>query len=103
MELDDIKTDAQILRKGIEEELKAISLYEELVSRAKSSQIKKVLLDVAKEEKVHIGEFETLLEKIDSEHESSEEDGEKEVKKLISKNAVGESVILTAIHNVIRV
>ena len=38
-----------------------------------------MLLDVANEEKVHIGEFEALLEKIDLEHEPNEDKGEEEV------------------------
>lgn len=102
MELSDIKTDAQILRKGIEEELNAISLYEELASKAKSPHVKKILLDVAKEEKVHVGEFEILLEEIDPEYNSSNEKGGKEVTDLLSKNTINESVILTAIQTVIR-
>lgn len=42
-------------------ELDAISLYEQLAALTKDRQIKKTLLDIAKEEKTHVGEFEALL------------------------------------------
>ena len=102
MGIDDLKTDAQMLRKGIEEELKAATLYENLAGKAKSSDVKKLFLDIAKEEKVHIGEFETLLEKLDPEYEEAEKEGEGEVKKLLGNKAVSESSILTSIANVIQ-
>lgn len=93
---DDITNDAQILRKGIEEELKAVSLYENLAEKAKSPKVKKLMLDVAKEEKVHIGEFETLLDSIDKEHKTATAEGAKEVGEV-----VGESTILASIASVI--
>lgn len=101
MGTDEIKTDAQILRKGIEEELKAISLYENLANKAKSPDVKKIMLDVAREEKVHIGEFEALLEKIDPEYEPAEKEGENEVKELLGKKAISESPVLSAMSKLI--
>jgi len=98
---DDLTTDAQLLRKGIEEELKAVTLYENLAAKAKSPDVKKLLLEVAKEEKIHIGEFETLLEMLDPEYEKAESDGEKEVKELLGK-AIKESTVLESIANVIK-
>ena len=43
------------------------------------------MLDVSKEEKVHAGEFETLLDRVDDEYEDSEDEGEKEVDDLVGK------------------
>jgi len=38
-------------------ELDAISLYEQLAAATENEDIKKILLDVAKEEKTHVGSF----------------------------------------------
>ena len=53
--------DKEILRAGIIAELDAINLYEQMAATAKNTNIKKILLDIAKEEKTHVGEFLTLL------------------------------------------
>ena len=59
---DDI--DKEILRTGIIAELDAISLYEQLSSLTTKEDIRSVLLDIAKEEKTHVGEFQALLNKL---------------------------------------
>lgn len=74
--------DKEILRLGMIAELDAVSLYEQLAAKTKNKDIKKVLLDIAKEEKTHIGEFETLLLKIDQEQVKEIENAKKEIKKL---------------------
>ena len=74
--------DKEILRAGIIAELDAISLYEQLAANTQNENIKKVLLDIAKEEKTHVGEFETLLLKEDKEQEKELEEGKKEVEEL---------------------
>lgn len=71
--------DAQILRVGIISELDAISLYEQLAAISQDENLKKILLDIAKEEKVHVGEFQALLMKLDPKYKSDLEDGAKEV------------------------
>lgn len=75
------KTDLQILRTGIISEMDAISLYEQLAEIASDDDIKNTLLDIAKEEKTHVGEFEALLKKLDTEQKSELNAGEKEVEK----------------------
>lgn len=74
-----INTDKEILRVGIISELDAISLYEQLSEIATDEKIKKTLLDIAKEEKAHVGEFESLLLSIDSEQSNELESGAEEV------------------------
>ncbi len=74
--------DREILRVGIIAELDAINLYEQLANMTKNIDAKKVLLDIAKEEKTHVGEFLTLLLKVDKEQEQELEAGKKEVKEL---------------------
>ncbi len=75
--------DKQILRAGMLAELDAISLYEQMADMTENKHIKMVLLDIAKEEKEHVGEFEYLLLKLDKQQEEELEEGKQEVKELI--------------------
>lgn len=75
----------EILRAAIIAELDAINLYEQLAAMTKNEQIKEVLLDIAKEEKTHVGEFQTLLLRFDEEQVKELEEGKKEVEELIDK------------------
>jgi rubrerythrin len=74
--------DREILRVGIIAELDAINLYEQIAAMASDENIRKILLDIAKEEKTHMGEFQTLLLKVDREQEKELEEGKKEVEEL---------------------
>jgi rubrerythrin len=74
--------DKEILRLGMIAELDAVSLYEQLASKTENSKLKKVLLDIAKEEKTHIGEFQALLLELDKEQVQELEEGKKEVEEL---------------------
>jgi len=74
--------DKEILRIGMIAELDAVSLYEQLAAMTENDNIKKILLDIAKEEKTHAGEFQTLLLKEDKEQEKELEEGKKEVEEL---------------------
>ena len=74
--------DKEILRIGMIAELDAVSLYEQLASMTENNDIKKVLLDIAKEEKTHLGEFLALLLKIDGEQKDELEKGKEEVEEI---------------------
>lgn len=74
----------EILRLGMIAELDAVSLYEQMAAMTNDDGIKKVCLDIAKEEKTHVGEFEALLLKIDKEQVEELKNGEKEVEELTS-------------------
>jgi len=71
--------DKEILRAGIIAELDAINLYEQMAAYANSENIKKILLDIAKEEKTHVGEFQTLLLEVDPQQVKELANGKKEV------------------------
>lgn len=71
--------DRELLRLSMVAELDAINLYEQLAARTRNKRIKKVLLDVAREEKTHVGEFQALLREQDSEYVRELERGKKEV------------------------
>ena len=75
--------DREILRLAMIAELDAISLYEQLAAATDNENIKKVLLDVAKEEKTHVAEFQTLLLKEDTEQVEELEKGKKEVEEIL--------------------
>ncbi len=76
------EVDKEILRLGIIAELDAINLYEQLASKTKNKNIKAVLLDIAKEEKTHVGEFQTLLLELDKEQVEENQKAMDEVKEL---------------------
>jgi rubrerythrin len=59
--------DKEIARAAVLAELDAINLYEQMASLTENEGMRKILLDVAKEEKTHMGEFQTMLLKVDSE------------------------------------
>ena len=71
--------DKEILRAGIIAELDAVSLYEQMAAMTDNENIKKVILDIAKEEKTHVGEFQSLLLEEDKEQKKELEEGKKEV------------------------
>jgi len=74
--------DKEVLRLGIIAELDAISLYEQLAATTSNEKIRKVLLDIAKEEKTHVGEFLALLLELDKEQARELEEGRKEVEEI---------------------
>lgn len=74
--------DKEILRAGMVAELDAVSFYEQMAVMTENEDIRKVLLNIAREEKTHISEFQTLLLKIDQEQVKAAEEGRKEVEEL---------------------
>jgi rubrerythrin len=76
------EVDKEALRLAIIAELDAVSLYEQLAAVVKKEDLKKVLLEVAREEKTHVGEFQALLLKYDEEQAEELEKGAKEVEEL---------------------
>lgn len=77
--------DNEILRLGMIAELDAVSLYEQLAAATDNKSIKTILLDIAKEEKTHAGEFQALLLKGDKEQQKELENAKKEVAEKTGK------------------
>lgn len=71
--------DNEILRIGMIAELDAVNLYEQMAAITQSEDLKTILLDIAKEEKTHVGEFQALLLRKDKEQVRELKAGEKEV------------------------
>ena len=77
--------DKEILRVAVIAELDAINLYEQMASLASDENLKKVLLDIAREEKTHVGEFQTMLLATDKEQEKELAAGKAEVDELMEE------------------
>ena len=71
--------DREILRLAMIAELDAVSLYEQLAAATDNKAIREVLLDVAKEEKTHMGEFQALLLREDEQQVEELQRGKEEV------------------------
>ncbi len=75
----------EILRAAIIAELDAVNLYEQMAALTDDPHIRAILLDVAKEEKTHVGEFQAMLLKLDEEQVKELEHGREEVEELTGK------------------
>ncbi len=75
----------EILRIGLIAELDAVNLYEQLASMTDDQDVKKVFMDIAKEEKEHVGEFQYLLLKHDKQQEKELKEGMEEVQELLGE------------------
>ncbi|RLG44436.1 MAG: rubrerythrin [Thermoproteota archaeon] len=75
--------DAEIARIGVIAELDAINLYEQLAAMTRNGQLRKVLLDIAKEEKTHVGEFLEMLRREDAEQVKELLEGKKEIEEIL--------------------
>lgn len=74
--------DAELVRIGLIAELDAVSLYEQLAARATDPLVKKVFMDIAYEEKEHVGEFLELLKRLDPKQIEALEHGAEEVREM---------------------
>lgn len=73
------------LREAIIAEQDAVNLYEQLAERVKDEKLKKLFLSIAEEEKVHIGEFEAKLSRLDIRGDISFEEGKKEASDMLDR------------------
>jgi len=78
----DNNRDKQILRAGMIAELDAINLYEQMSDFSSNETVKNVILDIAKEEKTHAGEFLYLLKELDKQQAMEYEKAVAEVMRL---------------------
>lgn len=78
-------SDREILRFALAAELDAINFYEQMASYTDDEDLKEVLMDVAEEEKEHVGEFQTLLLELDKEQVEMMEEGKEEVEEMLGR------------------
>lgn len=74
--------DQEIARLGLIAELDAINLYQQLAAAAQDELLRRVLLDIAREEKAHVGEFLAVLLRLDEEQDRELAEGKEEVDEL---------------------
>jgi len=84
-DVNDFTSDSEIARIAISAEIDAINFYEQLAKKVSDKNLKTVLLDIAQEEKVHFGEFETVLKSMDKEHEPAKKEAEDELDDIFEK------------------
>lgn len=75
---------SSLIRKDIIGELETINTYEEHSKQTNDLFVKKVLLDIASEEKVHVGELLSLLSKISPKDADALKKGNKELEEIYS-------------------
>lgn len=71
------------IRFSIASEYETIQLYEELAESIENQEAKRLLLEIANDEKVHAGNFLYLLRLLSPEEENSYKDGSSEAKNVI--------------------
>lgn len=81
------------IRQSIAAEHEAVHLYEVIADSTNNGTVKKVMQDIAKEEKVHAHEFQNLLNMLDGEEKESQEQAKKEVEELSGE--VSENIEIT--------
>jgi rubrerythrin len=60
--------DKELMRVAIMAEFDAINMYEQMANLTDNENLKTILLDIAKEEKVHAAMFQTVLMEVDHEY-----------------------------------
>ena len=67
-ELDPENIDKEVLRVAIIAEFDAVNIYEQMAGLTKDENLRAILLDIAKEEKLHIAMFQSVLLEYDQEY-----------------------------------
>ena len=73
-------TDGELLRQALIAESDAVSLYIQLARKAKTNIVKELLLDLAQEERVHIGEITEILNKFQETQNVANKEASEELK-----------------------
>jgi rubrerythrin len=73
------------IRLMVAAEYEAVQLYNQLSEATNNEKAKKVLDDIADEEKVHAGEFLRLLKELDPKEFEHYKEGEEEVEELLEE------------------
>lgn len=73
------------IRQSIMAEQDAIILYESFANSTDNDKAKKIFLDIAEEEKVHVGEFQALLESFSETEEEKIDEGKDEAKEKMEE------------------
>ena len=84
MEKENMKKQEVILREMIRDESEAVAHYTKAAMKVEDERLKKLLLDIRDEEKVHIGELkQALAEVLGINDEAKEHEGREEAKEVL--------------------
>jgi len=72
----------ELIRRGLQAELDAINMYENIAQITNSNLIRSVVEDIIKEEKQHVGEFISILVMIDEDQMEGLKKGREEVEEI---------------------
>jgi Rubrerythrin len=87
--LDEISL-VQALRQAHAAEGEAVHLYETLAQHTDNQLVVKVLKDIAREEQVHLGEIQQLIDQLDKNEVAAQSEGRQEVKESGEKSATAQ-------------
>lgn len=93
---------ARAIRLAITAEHDAVHLYELVADTTTNIFVRKVLQDVANEEKVHVGEFEKLLSVIDAQDSEFVEEGKIEVEEMMVEEPEAPVLVQAPVHPALR-
>lgn len=93
---------ARAIRLAISAEHDAVHLYELVADTTTNTFVRKIMQDVANEEKVHVGEFEKLLSVIDVADTEFVEEGKQEVEEMMVEEEEAPVLVQTPIHTALR-
>lgn len=93
---------ARAIRLSISAEHDAVHLYELIADATTNIFVRRVMQDVANEEKVHVGEFEKLLSVIDVKDSEFLEEGRIEVEEMMVEDQESPVMIQEPIHTALR-
>ena len=74
---------AQALRLAILAELDAINLYLQIAEACEDEGLRRLFMEVAREEKTHVGEFLAALLRVDPEQARELEEGRREAEEIL--------------------
>lgn len=74
-----------IIRAALIAESDAVNLYEQMARECSHERLKKLLLELAKDEKVHIGQLHYLMHEVDEDFTAACEEAKKENEELFRK------------------
>jgi len=73
-------------------EFEAIEMYTRVAEATSDEKIKKLILDIADEEKVHVGEFGEILLTLDPKEKEHIEEGLNEAKDILKKSSLADKI-----------
>lgn len=93
LKTDDLTEDELVraIRVGIKAEIDAVHLYDMIAESTDNEKVAKIMRDVAKEERVHIGEFLRLIQEIYPQEMKDYNEGASEAEELFDSGYSNES------------